>query len=286
MRKLLSLSVAAALVLSACGGESSNTTAGNAPAAQQQSTAPVAVTGPAVTGLIEVDQLPTLPPGITLVLKLLDTTDKAALPVVVTEAATPAANALPFKFALPYDAARIDATHSYAISATLQAETLVLYGTGTPVPVLTNGAPSSELKLALVRGGQPSADVPPDELAKKDFADLEAQIGALRRIQGERLEEEIAVGWDAFVEPSGQIRMAREQVDFGDAGSAAFRYAYRGGKPWVVERVQGGKKILVGWSEDGTVILNESASGKAGDDVLESLYQRAALLYREAATKR
>ncbi len=284
MHKLISLSVAAALFLSACGGESAGTS-GNAPSAQQQG-APAAVTGPALSGQIDVDQLPSLPPGITLVLKLLDTTDKAVLPVVVAESATPAANALPFKFALPYEPARIDATHSYALSATLQAETLVLYGTAAPVPVLTDGAPSSDMKLALVRGGQPSADVPPDELAKKEFAELEAHIGALRRIQGERLEEEIAVGWDAFVESSGQIRMAREQVDFGDAGSAAFRYAYRGGKPWIVERVQGGKKTLVGWNEEGTVILNETASGKAGDDVLESLRQRAASLYREAAARR
>ena len=283
MHKLTSLSVAAALFLSACGGEPANAP-GNTSSAQQ--TAPAEVTGPAVTGQVDVDQLSSLPPGINLVLKLLDTTDKAALPVIVAESTTPAANALPFKFALPYEQARIDATHSYAISATLQAETLVLYGTAAPVPVLTDGAPSSELKLALVRGGQPSADVPPDELAKKEFADLEAQIGALRRIQGEKLEDDVAVGWDAFVESSGQIRMAREQVDFGDAGSAAFRYAYRGGKPWIVERVQGGKKTLVGWNDEGTVILNEAASGKAGDDVLESLRQRAASLYREAAAKR
>lgn len=283
MHKLTSLSVAAALFLSACGGEPANAP-GNTPSAQQA--APAAVTGPALTGQIDVHQLTSLPPGINLVLKLLDTTDKAALPVVINESTTPAANALPFKFALAYEPARIDTTHSYAISATLQAETLVLYGTAAPVPVLTDGAPSSELKLALVRGGQPSADVPPDELAKKEFADLEAQIGALRRIQGEKLEEDVAVGWDAFVESSGQIRMAREQVDFGDAGSAAFRYAYRGGKPWIVERVQGGKKIIVGWNEEGTVILNETASGKAGDDVLESLRQRAASLYREAAAKR
>src|SRR5690606_12056699 len=164
--------------------------------------------------------------------------------------------------------------------------TLVLYGTAAPVPVLTDGAPSSELKLALVRGGQPSADVPPDELAKKEFADLEAQIGALRRIQGEKLEEDVAVGWDAFVESSGQIRMAREQVDFGDAGSAAFRYAYRGGKPWIAERVQGGKKIIVVWNEERPVTLTEPASGKAGADGLASLRRCAASLCREAAATR
>jgi len=286
MRKLLFLSVAAALALSACGGDKSGSASGEQSSAAQAAQSAATVDGPAITGSIDVDQLPTLPAGITLVLKLLDTTDAASLPTVVAETASPSPNALPFNFALPYDAAKIDAARSYALAVTLQAETLVLYGTSAPVPVLTNGEPSSGLKLALVRGGQPSANIPPDELAKKDFAALESQIGAFRRIQGERLEDDIAVGWDAFVESNGQIRMAREQVDFVDAGSAAFRYAYRGGKPWIVERVQGGKKVLAGWNEEGVVILNETDSGKAEDATLEALYRRAEQLYREAAAKR
>lgn len=282
---VLPLSVAAALALSACGGQT------NAPAdasssskAQQAATQPV--TGPAVTGTASIDKLATLPPGLSLVLRLVDTTDAANLPVVVAESTQPAPNVLPLSFALGYDPAVIKQDHRYGIQVAVQAETLVLYGTSAPVPVLTSGAPAKGLAVALVRGGQPSADVPPSEQAKADFITLSDNIGALRRIHGERLEADVAVGWDAFVEDSGQIRMAREQVDFGEAGSAQFRYAYKGGKPWVVERVQASITTLVGWSEQGDLILNEKGEGEADEADVSSLYARAQSLYGQAEAKR
>lgn len=281
----LPLSVAAALALAACGGRSTapaGTAAAQAPVANS---APV-VSGPAVTVKVSIDQLETLPPGLSLVMKLVDVTDAANLPVVVAESTQPAAAALPLKVALGYDPAKIDASHHYGLQVMLQAETLVLYGTPQPVPVLTQGAPKGDLALSLVRGGQPAADVPPADLAKSEFEKLEANIGALRRIQGERLEDDIAVGWDAFVEDSGQIRMAREQVDYGDAGSAQFRYAYKGGKPWVVERVQQQVKTLIGWNEAGDLVLNEKGSGQTDEADIARLKTRAESLYTQAAAKR
>ena len=282
---VLPLSVAAALALSACGGQS-NAPAGASSTSQAQQAAAQPVSGPAVTGTASIDKLATLPPGLTLVLRLVDTTDAANLPVVVTESTQPAPNVLPLSFALGYDPAAIKQDHRYGLQVAVQAETLVLYGTSAPIPVLTQGAPNKGLTAALVRGGQPSADVPPGEQAKADFATLSDNIGALRRIQGERLEADVAVGWDAFVEDSGQIRMAREQVDFGDAGSAQFRYAYKGGKPWVVERVQGSTTTLVGWNEQGDLVLNEKGNGEADEAEVTSLYSRAESLYGQAAAKR
>ncbi len=281
----LPLSVAAALALAACGGQSdapANSAAAQTPAAA----AAPAITGPAITAKVSIDQLATLPPGLSLVMRLVDVTDAASIPVVVAESTQPAAAALPLNVALGYDPAKIDASHSYGLQVMLQAETLVLYGTDRPVPVLTQGAPKGELALSLVRGGQPAADVPPAELAKGEFEKLVASIGALRRIEGERLEDDIAVGWDAFVEDSGQIRMAREQVDYGSAGSAQFRYAYKGGKPWVVERVQKQVTTLVGWNEAGDLIVNEKESGEADDADVALLKARAESLYGQAAAKR
>ena len=280
---VLSLSVVAALALSACGGGQSDTPAGASSSAQQaQQAAAQPVTGPAVTGTASIDQLATLPPGLSLVLRLVDTTDAANLPVVVAESTQPAPNVLPLSFALGYDPAAIKQDHRYGIQVAVQAETLVLYGTSAPIPVLTQGAPNK----GLVRGGQPSIDVPPAEQAKADFVTLSDNIGALRRIEGSRLEDDVAVGWDAFVEDSGQIRMAREQVDFGDAGSAQFRYAYKGGKPWVVERVQGAVTTLVGWNEQGDLVLNEKGEGEADEADVTSLRARAESLYGLAAAKR
>src|SRR5690606_25655358 len=154
-------------------------------------------------GTASIDSLATLPPGLSLVLRLVDTTDAANLPVVVAESSQPAPNLLPLSFAIGYDPAAISQDRRYGVQVADQAETLVLYGTSNPVPVLTDGAPSKGLTVALVRGGQPAIDVPPAEQAKNDFTTLTENIGALRRIQGERLEADVAVGWDAFVEDSG-----------------------------------------------------------------------------------
>ena len=281
----LPLSVAAALALSACGGQT-NAPADTSSSAKTQQAAAQPVTGPAVTGTASIDKLATLPPGLSLVLRLVDTTDAASLPVAVAESTQPAPNVLPLSFALGYDPAAIKQDHRYGIQVAVQAETLVLYGTSAPVPVLTNGAPAKGLAVALVRGGQPSADVPPGEQAKADFATLSENIGALRRIHGERLEADVAVGWDAFVEDSGQIRMAREQVDFGEAGSGQFRYAYKGGKPWIVERVQASVTTLVGWNEQGDLVLNEKGEGEADEADVTALYARAQSLYGQAEAKR
>jgi len=288
MRKSLPLSLAVALALSACGGESSPGTSGTA-AAPAGAPAPVpaqpaAVTGPSINASLSIKDSPKMAPGIQLTLKLLDITDPAAVPLVVTESTQPAPS-LPAQVALGYDPAAIDQAKRYALQAALTADSFVLYGTPAPVPVLTQGEGTS-VSAELVRGGQPAVDVPPSEQIKIDFAKLDAEIGALRRIKGERLEEEIAVGWDAFVDSSGQIRMAREQVDYGEAGSAEFRYAYQGGKPWVVERKQGGKTTFVGWNAEGAVVLNETGAEPASDEDLAALQKRAADLYATAAAKR
>ena len=280
---VLLLSLVTALALTACGGDKSDSPARNGSSNANERPAVPQPAGPAVTGTATIDKLTTLPRGLSLVVKLVDTTDPASLPVVVAESVQPASQMLPLNVSQVYDPGRINPERQYGLQVALQAETLVLYGTSSPIPVLTGGATAKGLKIDLVRGGQPAADVPPGEQAKTEFAKLEANIGALRRIHGERLEENIAVGWDAFVEDSGQIRMAREQVDFGDAGSAQYRYAYKGGKPWVVERVQGKEKTVVGWNESGALVLNEDA--RSENDPL-ALYTRAESLYAQAAARR
>lgn len=281
---VLLLSVTVALALSACNDDASNARSGSASGeAPSQAVVAPEVNGPAVTGTATIDDLATLPRGLSLVVKLVDVTDAAKLPVIVAESTRPAPQVLPLNVAQAYDPAKIEADHRYGLLVALQAETLVLYGTESPIPVLTDGAPVKGLKFELVRGGQPAVDVPPAEQAKLEFAKLEENIGALRRIHGERLESDVAVGWDAFVEDSGQIRMAREQVDFGDAGSAQYRYAYKGGKPWVVERVQGNNKAMVGWSESGVLVLNEEDGNQADPD---ALYARAEALYAQAEKNR
>jgi uncharacterized lipoprotein YbaY len=294
MRKLALFPLTIALALSACGGESTPPAGAPAPAASAPAeAAPIPpantpITGPRIAGRVEVTDLTSLPAtGTQLAFKLFDVTDAAVAPVVVAEQITGAPRNLPYDFEFGYDAARIDQSRRYVMEASIQSEGFVLYGTPAPTPVLTQGAGDSGFVLNLVRGGKPVSTVPPSEQLKLDFAALEAQLGALRRIKGERLEEEVAVGWDAFVDDgSGQVRMAREQVDYGDAGTAEFRFAYQGGQPWVVERKQGGATTLLGWTTDGQLILNEKGGAQASDEEIAELKQRASALYSVAAARR
>lgn len=287
MRKLVLLPLTAALTLAACGGDSP-APAATAPAAQRDvaPAPPAPVTGPKVTGRVEVTDLTELPAGLQLVVRLLDATDPTVVPPVFSEVVMPAPRVLPYNFEIGYDAARLDQTRRYVAEAQLQADGVVLYGTPAATPVLTQGGMSDGVVLNLVRGGKPVATVAPSEQIKLDFAALEANLGTLRRITGERLDEAVAIGWDAFVDSSGQVRMAREQVETAEGGTAAYRFAYQGGQPWVVERKQGGVTTLIGWTTDGQLILNEKGGAPASDEEIAALKKRAADVYTQAAARR
>ena len=289
MRKLALLPLTAALTLAACGGDSpapAGTAAGTDEARQVAPAPPAPVTGPKVAGRIEVAGLAELPAGLQMVVRLLDVTDPAVVPPVFSEVVMPAPRVLPHNFEIGYDAARLDATRRYVVEASLQTDGVVLYGTPEATPVLTQGGMSDGVVLNLVRGGKAVATVAPSEQIKLDFQKLEAELGSLRRISGERLDEAVAVGWDAFVDPSGQVRMAREQVETAEGGTAAYRYAYQGGQPTVVERKQGGSTTMLGWTSDGQLILNEKGGAQASPEEVTALQKRATDVYAQAAARR
>lgn len=290
MRKLILLPLSAALALTACSGDQPAPTAapkGAAPATPAGPAAATPVTGPRISGSVSVDGVNSLPGGIELSVKLEDVTDAAALPVLVTERTTAAPRILPSGFEIGYDPATIDSARRYVIEVALKADGMVLYGTPAPVPVLTQGAGDSGLAVTLVQGGKPVTNLAPPDQLKADFAKLEARLGGLRRLTGERLDEQVSIGWDAFVEPvSGQVLMAREQVEVADGGTTAYRFAYQAGQPWVIERKRGGTLTLLGWNSDGELILNEEGNGKTSDAEIEQLRQRALALYGTAAARR
>jgi uncharacterized lipoprotein YbaY len=289
MRKLALIPLSAALVLSACGSEQPAPAAPAATPAAAAAAAPATpITGPKVSGSVGVEGVSSLPSDdILLSVRLLDVTDAASVPVVVSERKTAAPRLLPSGFEIGYDPARIDPSRMYAVEAGLEMDGIVLYGSPAATPVLTQGAGDSGFSLNLVQGGKPVATVAPPEQLKLDFKALEANLGALRRITGERLDEEVAIGWDAFVDnASGQVLMAREQVEVAEAGTTAYRFAYKGGQPWMVERKQGGTTTLLGWTSAGELILNEKGSDTVADDEVEQLKQRALALYSTAAARR
>lgn len=265
--KLIPAAIALAL-LAACGGQDAPAPAA-APAPTQASSAAAAQPSTpqfstAVSGELLVAGLAELPPGFQLSVRLLDVTDPSQVPPVVAELSTPAPSLLPGKFSLPYDPAKITAEGRYAVLAALVIENVPLYSSAAPTPVLTQGNPD-RVSLELVRGGaQADTQIAPTEKMKQEFASLERSIGGFQRVTGERMNDDVTVGWDAFI-AGGQVRFAREQVDYGDAGSASFRYAFQDGKPWVIVREQRGRSSWLGWNADGELILNEGERGAVMD---------------------
>lgn len=276
--KLISLAVAAAL-LTACGSQEAPP-APRAVAAsssvQAQSSAPAQVSTPqfatSISGDLAVDGLTELPPGFQLYVRLLDLNDPSQVPPVVAELAQPAPSLLPHRFSLPYDASKIVEGGRYGVLAALTVEGLPLYSSAAPEPVLTNGK-GERVSLTLVRGGaQADTQIAPTEKMKQDFGALERAIGGLNRVTGERITDDVTVGWDAF-KAEGRVRFAREQVDFGDAGTASLKYAFQGERPWVIVREQRGRTTWLGWNEAGELILNEGPNGPI--DVAEAERLRA-----------
>lgn len=286
MRKSALFPLAVALALSACGGDKP------APAAPTRQApagapAPTPVAGPKVSGSFTVPGIAQLPAGLELGVKLLDVTDPAALPVVVAERVTQSPRILPSGFEIGYDPAQIDAARKYVITVALQADGLVLYGTPSQTAVLTSGAPSEGLSLTLVQGGKAITKLAPPDQLKANFKELADKLGALRRITGERMEESVSVGWDAFVDDgSGQVLFAREKVEVAESGVTAYRYAYQGGQPWVIERKSGGTITMVGWTTEGQLILNDAGGAPISEGEVESLKQRALEVYATAAARR
>ncbi len=233
---------------------------------------------PAVRGEISIDGQATLPPKLELRMRLLDMTDPSIAPPVVAERTEPAPANLPYAYALPFQPATIVDARTYVVEASLLAGGAVLYGTPTPVAVLTQGA-NKQAKLVLTRGSVSAADTAPADLIKNEFDALEAAIGGMERLTGERINDKTTIGWDGFSE-GDDVRFARENVDYGDAGTATLRYGYKGGTPWVVAREQKGVLSLLGWGPTGEVILNRHAEGEQLDDAaIADLRTQAERLY-------
>ena len=276
-RKLISLAVVAAL-LSACGAPETPSAQQAAPAAPAApasvAVAPAATPqfDTAISGELIVEGLNELPPGFELSVRLLDLTDPSQVPPVVAELSGPAPSILPHRFSLPYDASKIVEGGRYGVLAALVVQGVPLYSSAAPAPVLTEGNGSS-VSLSLVRGGaQADTQIAPTEKMKQDFAALERSIGGLKRIAGERITDDVTVGWDAFISDAG-VRFAREQVDFGDAGTASLKYAFQEGRPWVIVREQRGRTTWLGWNDAGELMLNEGPDGPI--DVAEAERLRA-----------
>jgi len=276
MRVSAILGLSLLLSLSACGD-----TSGPGPRTQQAgpaaAAAPPPVTGPAIRGELKVSGLQQLPPGLSLNMKLMDVTDPEAVPAIVSERTEPAPKQLPSTYALGYQPTWIRPERIYVLEVTLNAETLALYGTSEPVAVLTQGG-ATEVNIELVRGAVPRAGIPPAELLRREFQRVEGGLGGMRRVAADRSDGDVMVGWDAFFDGDGDLRMAREMFDYGEGkGSANFQYAYdAAGKPFVIVRQANGTKTWLGWDQHGSVRLNlVEGNGELSETEIATLRRQA-----------
>ncbi|MCK7593648.1 YbaY family lipoprotein [Pseudomarimonas salicorniae] len=277
-----------AVLLAACGQQGSQQEQqARREQAQQGPTAPppVPASATAIRGTLNINGLSQLPPGLQLRLRVLDRTDPSIVPPVVAERVEPAPASVPYNYALPYDPATINPDGRYVVDGALVAGEAVLYGTPNSIWVLTQGE-DANADIGLERGGGlPPPDMAPADLLRQEFDRLERSIGGMKRISGERIENDITVGWDAFADSSG-IRFARQAIDYDKGGVVSFRFAYKDGQPWILAREQGGVVQMVGWAADGTLALNSDTNDKALDEnEVASLKAMAASVYSEAAAK-
>ncbi|HVF36076.1 MAG TPA: YbaY family lipoprotein [Candidatus Saccharimonadia bacterium] len=260
MRSLTVFAFAAAALLAACGSKES------APAGASGQPARPATPDNAVSGMVIADAPSALAPGATLTVRMLDVTRADGDAMLVAEQTYPVA-AIPAEFTLPYDPAKVSSIRTFALEATVMDQGVARYVSQGRVGVLTQGKPS-HATIRLAEAMVAPAPKDPVEEFNKTFAAFEAQLGALKRVTGSRIEgESAAYAWDAFGDTTG-VRVVRETVNNAEGVTVSTsRYAFdEAGKPWLIERETGGAKTRLGWDASGTVLVHERNGSQADID--------------------
>jgi putative lipoprotein len=99
------------------------------------------------------------------------------------------------------------------------------------------------------------------------FQSLQKQIGGMKRSSGTKLEPNASRAWQVFRDGT-EVKFIRELVDYGDKGFTSTDYAYKDGKPWVVQQQkkanQGARASstdTAGWGDDGSLVLKTHDAG-------------------------
>ncbi len=271
MRLLTLAALLSSLALGACDrGDTSGDKAGSAPRSAG-----------VITGQLKLrDAAPVeLPPEAIVTVRLLDGTRSDAPPSEVLSQQVATGGTLPLDYSLKFDPKSIEKMATYLVDANITANGQLIYLTQESLPVLTQGA-GTTANIALIQGLAMTAPITEADDAKRLYAELETQLGAMKRVVGSRIEGDITVGWDGFTDERG-VRMVRENVDYGDegGGKATFQYAYRDAKPWVAVKDQGGARTMIAWDRFGNLVMRETTRKGAVSEASEEL---AAELKRSA----
>jgi putative lipoprotein len=268
-----SLMTVAAVALAGCNNSSDssstnsdNGTPASAPAAQATN----------VSGTVSIrgDIKPSAQDSLDI--KLVDVTSQGSAPLA-TKTIAPATT-FPQQFELDFNPSNVVPNDMYVVEATL-TDGDRHYVMPLQQPVLTQGHPASNIAVELM------PEQTPGEKMLAAFQNAQKQIGGLKRSSGTKLEPNASRAWQVFRDGL-EVKFIRELVDYGDKGFTSTDYAYKDGKPWVVQQKkmpsQNAKPTstdTAGWGDDGTLVLKThdagGTSGTLSDSDAGNLQQQA-----------
>jgi len=265
---VLSLMSVTALALAGCNGSGSSPqgTDAAAPAAPVQANK--------VSGTIALRDAGQLSPDAKLDIKLVDVSSEGGTPLATK---TVAPVQLPQSFELEFNPADINPADLYVVQAQL-TDGDRHYAMVLQAPVLTKGA-SNQVSIQL------AAEQTPAEKELDAFKAAQKQIGGMKITQGSKLESDVSRAWQVF-RSGGAVQFIRAQADYGDKGFTSTDFAYKDGKPWVVQQQKKSSKDAkpgtierASWDKDGNLLVKQAESGGKvdvlGDDEAASLKKQA-----------
>lgn len=250
-----SLMTVAAVAVAGCNNSSNPSSSTGTDNTEASAPAPVAHS---VTGTVTIRGGGTPSQQSKLDLSIVDVTAQGSPPLATKEIAP--ATTFPQSFELDFNPANVATNDLYIVQAQL-VDGDRHYAMPLQAPVLTKGNPTTNVNIEL------TPEQTPGEKLLAEFKGVQKQIGGMKRSSGTKLEKDASLAWQVFRE-GGQVKFIRELVDYGDKGFTSTDFAYKDGKPWVVQQQkkpnQNAKPTSVdtaGWSDDGSLVLKTQESG-------------------------
>ncbi|TAH49734.1 MAG: META domain-containing protein [Chloroflexota bacterium] len=121
----------------------------------------------AVTGQVVYREKIAMPEGAVVKVQVADVSRADAPADVIGEQTIENPGNVPVKFSVPYDGAKIQPNFTYAVSARIEVNGQLMWISTTRIPVITNGAPTSDVTVPVERVGSTANTASSDETAKK-----------------------------------------------------------------------------------------------------------------------
>jgi putative lipoprotein len=159
-------------------------------------------------------------PGAEFEAVLQDVSRADAPAMEIARATVPNAPNPPIRFTIPFDATKIDASHSYSVRAVIRADGQLLFASDSAYPVLTHGAGHSVDILLKQAAAPPALDA---ELMNTTWKILSAAGEPMQAVEGKR-EPQIILrraegrdSWSATIgcnQMSGGLKVDGELIAF------------------------------------------------------------------------